>query len=399
MTVELARRLIESGVPLADIEAALLRVVTQGVTLPEALAHREPALLVRVEQELARSELPSVLTVRVSPELYSRLPEGMCRRLLAVPVHVDPRTGRVDVAAVEPLDPHLVQEFSFHLEQPVRVLLASHEAVKGALDRLQRGAKLSVLPPRTAPGSEAPIPLLKLDNGASSDAPIPLVRRSLLPVRAPSFAPKPRSRPPSGAIPAKDGVALSWRSKPPPLDLVAGAEEERRAAEASQASGPPSSPVPASPTTRELLEEATSPERVLDLLRDCLAPAASIVFTVKNASFDGRVGSPSVEARADVKKLSLLSHQPSVLETAIKAGFYLGPVPNTPNHRELRDALPPDAAHEVYVTVVTVSDRPSLVWLLAGFEQSLDLTRRADEMALVAGRALGRILRQRKRGG
>jgi hypothetical protein len=158
-------------------------------------------------------------------------------------------------------------------------------------------------------------------------------------------------------------------------------------------------PVPASPTTRELLEEATSPERVLDLLRDCLAPAASIVFTVKNASFDGRVGSPSVEARADVKKLSLLSHQPSVLETAIKAGFYLGPVPNTPNHRELRDALPPDAAHEVYVTVVTVSDRPSLVWLLAGFEQSLDLTRRADEMALVAGRALGRILRQRKRGG
>jgi hypothetical protein len=39
-----------------------------------------------------------------------------------------------------------------------------------------------------------------------------------------------------------------------------------------------------------------------------------------------------------------------------------------------------------------------LVWLLAGFEQSLDLTRRADEIALVAGRALGRILRSRKRG-
>jgi len=123
------------------------------------------------------------------------------------------------------------------------------------------------------------------------------------------------------------------------------------------------------------------------------------VFTVKNASFDGRVGSPSVEARANVKELSLLSHQPSVLETAVKSGFYLGPIPNTPNHRELRDALPPDAVHEVYVTVITVSDRPSLVWLLAGFEQSLDLTRRADEIALVAGRALARILRQRKRGG
>ncbi|HYJ09991.1 MAG TPA: hypothetical protein VEX18_13305, partial [Polyangiaceae bacterium] len=97
-------------------------------------------------------------------------------------------------------------------------------------------------------------------------------------------------------------------------------------------------------------------------------------------------------------EISLLSHQPSVLETAVKSGFYLGPIPNTPNHRELRDALPPDSVNEVYVTVVTVSDRPSLVWLTAGFEQSLDLTRRADEIALVAGRALARILRDRKRG-
>jgi hypothetical protein len=188
---------------------------------------------------------------------------------------------------------------------------------------------------------------------------------------------------------------MSWRSKPPPLDLVAGvpATQPERAP-----SVPP--PEPASPLSpREKLEAASTPEAVLEVLRDCLAPAASIVFAVKNASFDGRVASPSVEARAKPKELSLLSHQPSVLETAVKSGFYLGPVPNTPNHRELRDALPLDAVHEVYVTVVTVSDRPSLVWLLAGFEQSLDLTRRADEIALVAGRALARILRQRKRSG
>ena len=57
-----------------------------------------------------------------------------------------------------------------------------------------------------------------------------------------------------------------------------------------------------------------------------------------------------------------------------------------------------NAVNEIYVTVVSVSDRPSLVWLIAGFEQSRDLTRRADEIALVAGRALARILRDRKRG-
>lgn len=398
MTVELARRLIESGVPLADIEAALLLVVERSVTLSEALAERDPGLLVRVEQELARSELPSVMTVRASPELHARLPEGMCRRLLAVPVHVDPRTGRVDIAAVEPLDPHLAQEFAFHFDQPVRVLLASPAAVNGALERLQRGAKLSVLPPlQSTPGSEAPIPLVKLDASSGSDAPIPLVRRSLPPLRAPSV--RPRSRPPAGALPEVEGVKLSWRSKPPPLDLVAGAEQERRAAAEARPGQGTFTPPPGGPSTRELLEDATTPERVLDLLRDCMAPAASILFTVKSASFDGRLASPAVEARANVKELSLLSHQPSVLETAVKSGFYLGPIPNTPNHRELREALPPDAVHEVYVTVVSVSDRPSLVWLLAGFEQSLDLTRRADELALVAGRALGRILRQRKRGG
>jgi hypothetical protein len=399
VTVELARRLIESGVPLADIEAALLLVVERGLSLPEALAEREPGLLSRVEQELARSELPSVLTVRASPELFARLPVGMCRRLLAVPVHVDPRTGRVDVAAVEPLDPHIGQEFAYHLDQPIRVLHASFDAVRAALDRLQRGAKVSVLPPQAsgdgALGSDAPIPLVKLDRGVRSDAPIPLVRRSMLPVRAPSALPPPRSVPPR-AVPEGEGVALSWRSKPPPVDLVAGAAQLEQAVRAPSA---PPVAAPQTPTARERLEQATLPETILEVLRDCLAPAASIVFAVKNASFDGRVASRAIEERAQVKQISMLSHQPSVLETAIRSGFYLGPVPNTPNHRELRDALPPDAVNEVYVTVITVSDRPSLVWLLAGFEQSLDLTRRADEIALVAGRVLARILRERKRGG
>jgi type II secretion system (T2SS) protein E len=411
VTVELTRRLIDSGVPLSDIEAALLLVVERQLSLPEALAQQDAALLSRVEQELSRSDLPSVLTVRASPDVVARLPSGMCRRLMAVPVHVDPRTGRVDVAAVEPLDSHIVQEFGYHLDQPVRVLHASLQAVQAALDGLQRGAKVAAQPGAYAApssGSDAPIPLIKsesggrsaapiplvkLDSGARSDAPIPLVRRSLLPGRAPSV--RPPSAPPAGALPEAEGVALSWRSKPPPVDLVVSAERERRAAAKVSSAPPP----PDQPSVRDRLEQASSPEVVLELLRDALAPASSIVFAVKNASFDARVASKEVEARASVKQISLLSHQPSVLETAVKSGFYLGPIPNTPNHRELRDALPPDAVHEVYVTVVTVSDRPSLVWLLAGFEQSLDLTRRADEIALVSGRALARILRQRKKGG
>jgi hypothetical protein len=402
VTVELARRLIESGVPLADIEAALLLVVQRGLPLSEALAEQDEGLLARVDQELNRSELPSVLTVRASPELFARLPEGMCRRLLAVPVHVDPRTGRVDVAAVEPLDPHIAQEFSYQLAQPVRVLQASREAVRGALDRLQQRGKVSAQPPAggRALGSDAPIPLVKLESAARSDAPIPLVRRSLPPVRAPSAMPPADARPgrTAAALPEAEGVAASWRSKPPPVDLVVRARAEPSRPESVGPQASRASSVPPAPSVRERLEKAASPEAVLELLREALAPSASIVFAIKSASFEGRVASDLVEQRTKAKQLSLLSHQPSVLETAVKSGFYLGPIPNTPNHRELRDALPPDAVNEVYVTVITVSDRPSLVWLIAGFEQSLDLTRRADEVALAAGRALARILRERKRG-
>jgi hypothetical protein len=256
-----------------------------------------------------------------------------------------------------------------------------------------------VLPPGRAAetlGSDAPIPLVKLDSGARSDAPIPLVRRSMVPVRA------GRSVPPT-ALPADEGVAASWRSRPPPVDLVVGARAEAARAEAARVEPARAEPqrrssLPPQLTVRERLEQATAPEAVLELLRDALAPAPSIVFAIKSASFEGRIAAEVVERRVPAKQLSLLSHQPSVLETAVKSGFYLGPIPNTPNHRELRDALPPDAANEVYVTVITVSDRPSLVWLIAGFEQSLDLTRRADEVALAAGRALARILRDRKRG-
>jgi hypothetical protein len=184
---------------------------------------------------------------------------------------------------------------------------------------------------------------------------------------------------------------------------VVGARAEAARAEAARVEPARAEPqrrssLPPQLTVRERLEQAAAPEAVLELLRDALAPAPSIVFAIKSASFEGRIAAEVVERRVPAKQLSLLSHQPSVLETAVKSGFYLGPIPNTPNHRELRDALPPDAANEVYVTVITVSDRPSLVWLIAGFEQSLDLTRRADEVALAAGRALARILRDRKRG-
>jgi hypothetical protein len=415
VTVELARRLIDSGVPSADIEAALLLALERGLPLHEAIAEHAPELLAVVEQQLTREDLPGVYTVRPAPELCSGLPSGMCQRLMAVPIHRDQRSGRVDVAAVDALDPHIGSEFSFHLGAPVRVLSAPREAVVSALDNLAKAFRRSQVP---RPRSSLP-PARGREPGVRSDAPIPLVRRSMLPPadlqvrrasqRPPAEAPVRRGTKPgvgSGSMHAAvaqqqnglEPALASLRSKPPPADLaplVAGASEATVQEEQLTVSLADSD----APTVKEELEAAKTPERVVEILKHALRPALSIVFTVKNASFEARAASPELEASAVERKLTLLSHQPSVLETALKSGFYLGPIPNTPNHRELRDALPADGQAEVYATLVTVAERPSLIWLLAGFERSLDLTRRADEIALAAGRALTRILRSRKRGG
>jgi Type II secretion system (T2SS), protein E, N-terminal domain len=409
VTVELARRLVERGMLLSELEAALLLVVVHGIPLSDALVEVNPSLLSSVQRELEQAELLSVPTVSVAPELYARLPAGMCRRLSAVPVQVDPRSGRVDIAAVQPLDPHVAREFAYHLDQPVRVLRAPREGVRAALTSLQQTEKVSARSSRGASslGSEAPIPLVRVDKGRSeapiplvrvdkgrSEAPIPLLRRSMLAQRS-------RSGPAGGWSGAPEplaevaGAGASWRPKPPPADLLASADAEAARLEAAL---PAQAELADARSARERLELASSPEAVLEVLQGALSPAECIVFAVKSASFDGRVASPAVDQRVPAKSLSLLARQPSVLESALESGFYLGPVPNTPNHRELRDALTSEGARDVYVTVVTVSERPSLVWLIAGFEQSLDLTRRADEIAAAAGRALARILRERKRG-
>jgi hypothetical protein len=46
---------------------------------------------------------------------------------------------------------------------------------------------------------------------------------------------------------------------------------------------------------------------------------------------------------------------------------------------------------------VNVSERPSLIVLMAGFSESTEATRRADVLARSAGAALERIVRARKK--
>jgi hypothetical protein len=142
---------------------------------------------------------------------------------------------------------------------------------------------------------------------------------------------------------------------------------------------------------------ASSAEEVVSALIRGLGAVASrvLVLAVRGKVFEGRDASdgPSREA---VRSLVVSGERPSVLLTAMQTGSYLGPVPRTLVHAELARILD-DASDEIAVGVVSVSGRAALVYVAAGLQTAYLATRRGDQLAGAAGRALERIVRQRKK--
>jgi len=163
-------------------------------------------------------------------------------------------------------------------------------------------------------------------------------------------------------------------------------------------------PVPAEPLlpleeVRATFDRTRTPDDVVAALLLGLAPARAVVLAVRSNAYVGRAGSPELSQVA-VRQVTISASQPSVVQTATRAGFYLGVLPHTPAHAELR-ALFGGTEEEMYVTTVTASGHPSLVTVCdpSALGGSLDATRRADALAVQAGAALERILLSRKRGG
>ena len=177
MSIELGRRLIAAGaVHPSEIEAAFYRQLVAPMPFVRALLELGHVTEEVLEQELANRMVPFLATIVPLPAIVEELPNQMCRRLMAVPVRRDPRTGLVDVAAVDPFDSNIPYEFSYHLKSEVRILRGALAAIEQALVRIDRGEytasvilRKSVRPPGYATPSVPPL---------RSDRPIPLVRKS-----------------------------------------------------------------------------------------------------------------------------------------------------------------------------------------------------------------------------
>jgi hypothetical protein len=184
VSIDLGRRLISAGVvPPHEVEAALFLSAVRGVPFTRVLLDRGAVSERALEEELERVGGLGLRQVAGASDLVARLPRAMCRRLAALPTRIDAITGVVDVAAADPLDPHIPAEFGFHLGVPIRVLRAPIAAIEEAIRRLElddqeppRGRSRRVTPPfpHGAPQSSVPPP-------PTEETPILLVRR-----RAPS---------------------------------------------------------------------------------------------------------------------------------------------------------------------------------------------------------------------
>ncbi|HWA78360.1 MAG TPA: hypothetical protein VG937_38760 [Polyangiaceae bacterium] len=373
MTIELARRLIGAGAPVAAVEAALSSEVADGTPFVTAISERFPELVPLVERELLRAEAPEINWVRPALGLVARLPPGMCERLLAIPVHQEAQGGRVDVAAVDTLGPHVAAEFAFHLQAAVRVLRAPAAQLRAALASLNTVSALTT----SSSGERRP----------STRPPPPLERA----------APARGSRPPP-AIPSEPPIPLVRR---PPVSNRAATPEEEPVLNLSRSKFfAPEAPFVFERSLEEAVLEfgrADSAEQVARLLCRALEPAVSLVVAVRGGSMELRAASRAVSEAAQ-SSFSLPTGKNSVFDVAVRAGFYLGPLPSGIVHAELRSFLPSAALDEVYSAPVLVANRPVLALLMARFGPSLDATRRADRLILAASAAIERILISKKRG-
>ncbi|WP_437820838.1 hypothetical protein [Sorangium sp. So ce1078] len=247
MSLDLGRLLISAGaVSKAEVEAALFVAVLRGISFPRALIDRAAISEHALEEELERRGGLALRQVVGARDLVARLPRAMCRRLGAVPIRVDPGAGTVDVAAADPLDRHIADEFSFHLGAPVRIFRAPITAIEEAIRALEldereqapaRVRRATPAFPHGAPQSTIPPP-------PSHEVPIPLIRRASVP----SFDEPSLHEPPSGKSgrrgPAHNGHALLADAPPSqeepilPLRHAKAAPGARGPLDAERGAGP-----------------------------------------------------------------------------------------------------------------------------------------------------------------
>lgn len=422
MTFELARALLNAEaitpVPLAK---ALFTAATEGVPLTRALLALGVLKEDRLEDELARVDVPTIHQVVPVPELLELLPAGLCSRLLALPIRRDPRTGTVDVAVVDARDQHAANEIGFFLQAPVRIVRTTLQVLEAALDhtvptskraealapplgadqRMAGSQTLSAKPPHPAGGtSSGRKARLEIQPSSyppprhpSVEIPIPLMKRNPLPVIE-----EPEEDAP---LTVEDDVVLDLRS--PRLPSSIDREARQFAAPKRMPSvapmvqqTAPANPFPDSSSVLAALRSATSRDEILASLLlgiRSVARKAGLLVTKK----DSLVGWMCNAELGDISafrtvKISLVS--PSIFSTAAAGRTYLGPLYRDRVSAPLLDVMG-SASRDIALTPVRVLGKTAVLVLADELSDTMLGTKAMEELSKATGEALARLVRRK----
>jgi hypothetical protein len=359
-----------------DMGAALLEALSTRTAMLTVLFSRHPPGAKLLERELVR--LGKIGLESVSPDLalYQRLPRGICRRLLAVPVRSQPPAAHAEIAVADPLDLHARDELVYHLGRPVRLVqtpLSEIFAALEALDALPSGSP-------TAPGEI----LLGYEG---SEEHTPAVRTS----RPPLFGSGPASSAgrlgrPSQGDGSKRGPLPEPGIEPIPLTRTAMVS---------------AAPAPERPTTLEAtlrkFETLDAPHEVTKVLLGGLETVAekAVIFSVRGRRLEGRTAHRALGGDAAVAELGVDVATSQFLEAALEAGHATGRLGDEPPDSTLR-SLFGIGTDQVYGARLDVLGRPSLLLVLANMPDAALATEQADRLVRAARTALERILRTKK---
>jgi hypothetical protein len=431
MSVDLGRRLLAIGaVQPAELRHALREALASERPLARALVDVSPGARSLLARPFVVAGGPQTRTVTVDPTLHARLPAGCCHRLLVAPMRRDPLTGIVDLAVVDPLDPHPLAEVAHHLRMPLRPIAAPLSEIERALllvdDAPPRTRPSGGMPRASGAGSaggrdagrvrdlqvddaEVAVPLLRrLDpsarggrqpNGEGEPAAGARIRASLAPPTTLPFEGRADSAPPAGA-----------RASDPPIDLfedgepsVAGPDPRDRAATA-RTSGPASEralsvplkrpPFPSLTAVLEAIDAALGRDDLIAaILRGLTTTAAgAAVFAPRRGHLVGIGATGLIDgARIRGRELPIAG----AIAEAITRGERLGKL-DRDGDRSLVEAL--DVARyerpHVLLQRVVLRERTAMLFVSLGIGDALEAARRAKVLSTAASSALARLLRR-----
>jgi hypothetical protein len=423
VTFQLGRGLLLSGaVSSEELAEALYAVATQGIPLARALVGLGAIDEMRLEEELARTDPIALTHVDPLPKLMERLPPGLCHRLAALPIAVDGATGAVELAVLDPRDPHAADEVGYHLETSVRARRASYAALREAFERYPGGLRALAAPLGSAFDSRRHVRGSAAAWSTLERAP---EDKGLLP-RLPDGAFLLRRKSMDSSSPGGDEASIKTRIYGSTLGAAEATWDAEPVFELRRPGPPPTVSDPEPVTTRLASEEVSirlSPSRapiapeapplpypdlgstlagiragsdrdgVLGLVQLGARSVARRValFVVRKDGLAGWSCTPEFGEEAALRALKVPLVPPHPLLPLLSGSVYLGPLPEllaAPLLGVMR-TFP----QEVAIVALRVADRAAMLLVADELGDTLLATKRLEDLAHAAGEALLRIVR------